>query len=160
MIKHISIAFFIAIFAGHLCEAQLRVTSPCWGQEIHGIRLSIGTATNVISPTSMVVVNAQIENTSTNEAAVQETASWKDFSIWLENALGEKFLLTDNSKSIIEHRNFINKIHPGEIDSWEIRLIIRKEIKLGSYMMKATRKIKLNGEQFVVESNPLKIQIE
>lgn len=160
MIKHIFNAVFVAILLSNTCDAQSTLTNTDWGQSVHGVRILIETVTNIIPPASMVVVSAQIENTSTNTVTVRETDSRKDFSVWLEDASEKIHLLTDNTKAIIEDRNFIKKIRPGEIDKWEIRLTISKEIKLGSYTMKATRKIKLNGEEFVIESNSLKIQIQ
>ena len=164
MIKHIFAAVFVAVLVGTACDAQSILTDTDtninWGQSVNGVRFSIDTITNVIPSRSIVVVNAQIKNTSTNKVTVKETAPWKDFSVWLEDASGEKYLLSDNTKSITEDRNFIKTIRPGELDKWEIRLTLREEIKVGNYTLKATRKIKLAGEEFIVESNSFKIQIE
>lgn len=160
MTKNAFIIFLLAILAGNVCDAQSTPANTNWGQSIQGIRISIGTITNIFSPASIIVVNAQIQNTSTNMVFVHETASWKDFSVWLEDASGKKSILTDNSRAIIEDRNFIKKIRPGEICSWKIRLFLSKETAFGDYTMKATRKITMNGRQFVIESNPLLIQVE
>jgi hypothetical protein len=162
MKKDILVAVLVSLACVIACDAQsvLTRTNTNWGEPVHGVQISIETTTNTFAVGSVFTVIAQIKNVSTNAVFVKETSSRKDFTIWLENGSGTKILLTDNSKSVIEFRNFTKEIRPGDINEWAIRLTVNGEVKPSNYSLKATRKIWLSGQAFIVKSNPLEVQIE
>ena len=158
--KHILLAICLLSVSNQSNAAQSDVQEgQIASKSIGGVNLTIALNTNAISSGSILEINAAITNSSTNTITTGETAPWRDFTVSLTSNSGKVYVLTDNSEPIIEHRNFIVKISSMKSQAWLIRLLVKKEIHSGYYTLKATRKIKADGEVFILESNSVKLKV-
>lgn len=160
--KNVLCLILFSILSVTVCVAQSTdpETNRVFGKSICGIQMSIALDTNILVTGSLIGISAEIKNSSTNEIHMVETAPALEFEVLLTDGSGNKYELTDTHPPALVTLNTRIGVNPGESRDWTIPITISDAIKPGDYSLKATRKFKVNGNAFKVESNLLNVQIQ
>lgn len=139
-----------------------------WGNAVKGVQLSVSLTNNVVAVGSTISLFAQIKNSSTNPISVYVKDPRSDFVVYITNKSRKVFKIspdpdTNSPVYAIFTPIFINA---GESHEWIIPETIGKDVALGDYTLKVTkrvgenRSIGENGSYFELISNSLDVQIK
>ena len=155
MIKKMIGASCIMLSAANLWAGEPSGIQTNTGGSIHGIQLSITLSNSVIAIGSTFSVSVTIQNSSTNVVKMVETGMSDDFVIILASSSGKDYRLTPDTSKWPHTFRYITKINPGENHTWKIPEAVPKDIKNGSYTLKASTA----HVGFEIISNSLKIDV-
>jgi hypothetical protein len=127
-----------------------------WGKSFQGVQLLIHSTNTVIEAGSSITVLTVITNGSTNVVHLVESSPDRDFDLSLTNAGGRSFHLTP----IRPGRSLSMALDGGTKLALNIPVSFVKTIDPGDYILIARRVCGFGAGSFIIESNPLKIQIK
>jgi len=119
--------------------------------------MSISMAKTVVQTGSSSTVEAVTKNSSTRAVTVDTSAPVVDYDVVLRSAGGETHHLITLSALLLPQR--LVSIAPGAEDTASIPVTFTKDIKPGSYTLYATRTFTLDGHDFLLKSNSIKVKI-
>jgi len=159
--KKIALILICIVAVGaNMCLAQSNdsQTTANLGESLRGIQLSIVMMTNVFPVHSTAVVTFITKNSSPNIITVTEPASIVNSDVLLISDTGKLYDLTPSAGEI-RILSALRQLNPGGEDTDSLSVTFPENIEPGDYMLKATRKFQMNGNDFTIESNPIKIRI-
>jgi len=137
-------------------QASDSQTITNWGESVQGVQLSITIATNVFPVGSSATVESIIKNSSTNDISLLMSAV--NFNVLLTNNTGKSNNLI-KPVVILYPRRFVT-IKPGEESDESIPVTFGDAVEPGDYTLEATRHFTMNGKDFELVSNLLKVQVK
>jgi hypothetical protein len=153
------IAILTIKFAGNCGFAQSNQagTNSVWGHAVEGVHLSISATNLVIDRSSSLVIQAVLENESTNIVGIGESTAAADFDLLLTNGAGKSY----NLRQTRDRTSFRSPtISPEGKRAFTIPLQVGTYIAPGDYTLIAAREFGSSKGRFRVESNPLKVQVK
>jgi hypothetical protein len=156
MMKTTLVAISIAVFGTNPCIAQSSAHSDAisWGESVQGVQVSITMTSSVFQAGSHTTVMVVTKNSSTNYIY----PTWH-FDVLLTNGAGKLYRVR-TSKHLFVERRYTVTIKPGEQNHEMIPVTFEENVEPGDYTLKATRSFTVNGKDFKLESNLLKVQIK
>jgi len=127
-----------------------------WGTTVRGVQLLAYATNTIVESGSTITVLTVIKNGSTNTAEFVESEKARDFDLLLTNNAGKSYFLTP----MLAGRNSSLPIDPMELWPFDIPVTFPTNIQPGDYVLTATRRFSAGKTNFVLESNPVKIQIK
>lgn len=161
MIKTILLISACTIATGiSQCLAQLSdsQTITNYGQSVQGVQMGITTTNDTFRVGSSAVVQSVIKNSSTNVITVLETIYGEYADAVLISETGKLYHVTTKSNAF-GYRFTLRPIQTGEQKVEPIYLTFGEDIEEGDYKLKAIRKFSMDGKDFTLESNSIKITI-
>lgn len=166
--KYFSCVLFIATCITTTCLGQTNdsQTNTVWGPSLGGAKMSIAVTNAEIALSSSVVLQCQIQNSSTNLVSMRDTGLTRyDFYVSLVDNSGKQYDVGPNDRSMRPiFVNIMADIKPGEIYKCNIPVqfdsISRSTISPGIYYFRVTRGIEVQGASYLLTSNDLKVDVQ
>jgi len=158
MIKYTLVSLYILALGFNRCLSQSVDNSQTITNDVH---LSITVATNVFQSDSSSVCVSTIFNSSTNTIEIDPTSPNTQVSqleIFLNDDMKNFYHLTPHHSAYFGSHPIV-KVSPGHSFNETNAVKFYATIKPGDYTLKAARVFMLNGEPFLIGSNPVKVYV-
>ena len=153
--KKILLLCVAAVCTVHASNSQA-ITN--WGNSVQGVQLAITMTNSVFQVGSSSTVESVTTNSSTNTITVDISAPTMNLGVFLTNDTGKSYHVT--TPMMIRGPRQLVKIKPGEESAESIPVTFGENIEPGDYTLKATRHFSMNGKDFELVSNLLKVQLK
>ena len=158
--KKILLPCFAAVFTVQASNSQ---TITNWGESVQGVQLAITVTNSVFQIGSQATVLSVTKNFSTEVVKVDISAPTINFDVILTSSTGKLYHITTPTN--IGYPTIFRTINPGEERAESIPVTFGKTrfgdtVEPGDYTLKATRHFSMNGKDFELVSNLLKVQVK
>ena len=158
--KKILLLCFVAICMVRAGNSQ---TITNWGHSVQGVQMAITMTNSVFQVGAQAAVLSVTKNLSTEVVKVDISAPTINFDVILTSSTGKLYHVT--TPTAIGYPTIFRTINPEEERSESIPVTFGKTrfgdtVEPGDYTLKATRHFSMNGKDFELVSNLLKVQVK
>jgi len=139
-------------------RAQPKIPSDAtnWGATVEGVQLLIYETNRIVQDAASITLLTVMINGSTNTILFEESDKSTDFFVLLTNVAGKVYNVTP----FVRGRRSLLDLNPGEMWPFNIPVTFPKSIEPGDYVLTAERPFVVKSARYMLQSNPLRIQIK